>query len=320
MWTVRIVALPSRIAPRGAPSSFGCAWISSTWAAPAPRVLERRMRRALELDRDRRLAPRLPSQAHVERRVGPPPVVDIASPRRRPRRSAPRDSFAPPRPRRNPRAAPADHVWLRARRVQRLQHLHLLVAHRVRRELNRRLHRRDRERRRSRWFLEMSADRAATDRSTRRAPRCRSSRSCIEARAGYYEVGRRDPRHFPRTICCSSSRSRRCSSPIDFTATRCEREGEGAEGDAHAGPEARRPGQYGPGFVEARRCPATARSRALRRDTITTRSSRRSCTSTTGAGPRPRSTCATGAARRREMMIAIEFRRRLHPPFEGGAG
>src|SRR5205807_5225114 len=42
------------------------------------RLLERRVRRALELDRDRRLTPREAlAGPDVERRVGPAPVVDV---------------------------------------------------------------------------------------------------------------------------------------------------------------------------------------------------------------------------------------------------
>ncbi len=116
---------------------------------PSPAsVLERRVRRALELDRDRRLAPRQAlAGADVERRVGPAPVVDVelgatyvsvVESGATPFSSRYDDDLL----RLDPAAAvlAADDA-LRAGRVQRPQHLHLLVAHAVGGEVDRRLHR-----------------------------------------------------------------------------------------------------------------------------------------------------------------------------------
>ena len=114
--------------------------------------LERRVRRALELDRDRRLAPREPlAGPDVERRVRPPPVVDVelrgdVGVRLRARVDAGllavREHLLPLDP---AAAVLAPDDRLRPRRVHRAQHLHLLVPHRVRREVDRRLHRGERE-------------------------------------------------------------------------------------------------------------------------------------------------------------------------------
>src|SRR5438477_668426 len=116
------------------------------------RLLERRMRRALELDRDRRLAACEPlPHAHVERRVRPAPVVDVELRRDERLRhrigsdalllAVARDAFA------LDVAAPVlpAHDRLGPGRVERLQHLHLLAVHGVRLEVDRRLHRGQRE-------------------------------------------------------------------------------------------------------------------------------------------------------------------------------
>ena len=157
MCTVRIVIpCPGTLAPIASETpSFGWTWISSTFgrSPSAGAVLERRMRRPLELDRDRRLAPREPlAHPDVERRVGPAPVVDEELRRdERLGHRVGRDALllaiaaAPPRPRRS-----RGPYWPRTTcfgpgRVHRLQHLHLLVAHGVGGEVDRRLHRGDRD-------------------------------------------------------------------------------------------------------------------------------------------------------------------------------
>ena len=113
---------------------------------------EWRMWSALELNRDRRLAPREPlAHPHVERRVGPAPVVDEELRRdvglgHRVVRDAGllairHDLLALDEP---GTVLAADHR-LRAWGVQRAQHLHLLVPHRIGGEIDRRLHRRQRK-------------------------------------------------------------------------------------------------------------------------------------------------------------------------------
>ena len=110
------------------------------------------MRRALELDPDRRLAACEPlARPYVDRRVGPAPVVDeeLRSDvgfRHRARIDAlllaiSGHDLALDVAR--PVLAPDD--VLRARRVHRPQHLHLLVSHRVGGEVDRRLHRGQRD-------------------------------------------------------------------------------------------------------------------------------------------------------------------------------
>ena len=110
------------------------------------------MRRTLELDRDRGLASREPlAHAYVERRICPAPVVDVELRRHVGLRHRPWvngvllavtahllafDEAAP---------VLAAHYRLRTGRVHRTQHLHLLVAHGLRREVDRRLHGGDRE-------------------------------------------------------------------------------------------------------------------------------------------------------------------------------
>ena len=187
MCTVRIVIpCPGTFAPIASDTpSFGCTWISSTFGRrpSAGAVLERRMRRALELDRDRRLAAGEPlAHAHVERRVGPAPVVDEELRRdERLGHRVGRDALllavrrAPPAPSTNPRPVLPAHDVLRPRRVQRLQHLHLLVAHRVGGEVDRRLHRRDRDAAAAGGSGRCRGSRRRA-RSSRRAPRCRSTR------------------------------------------------------------------------------------------------------------------------------------------------
>ena len=102
------------------------------------RLRERRVRRALELDRDRRLAPRRAAcpcarrtacrpSASCRRRASRRRTSRSSSPARRP---APRGSRAPPRPRRSPRPYWPRTTCFGPGRVQRAQHLHLLVAHR----------------------------------------------------------------------------------------------------------------------------------------------------------------------------------------------
>ena len=129
---------------------------------------ERRVRRALELDRDRRLAPREPlAHAHVERRVGPAPVVDeeLGGDVRLGHRvvldtvllTVGRHLLALDEP---GAILTADH-GLRPGRVQRAQHFHLLVANRVGGEVDRRLHRRQREQLQQ-VVLEDVANRAGT--------------------------------------------------------------------------------------------------------------------------------------------------------------
>ena len=107
------------------------------------------MRRALELDGDRRLAPsQALSRAHVERHVCPAPVVDVelGGDVRLGHRvagdalllsiAAHLDALDEPAP-----VLAADDA-LRPGRVQRAQHLHLLVPDGVGGEVDRRLHRR----------------------------------------------------------------------------------------------------------------------------------------------------------------------------------
>src|SRR6266540_4236505 len=115
-------------------------------------LLERRMRCALELDRDRRLPPREPlSHTHVEGCVRPAPVVDV---------ELRGDVGVRGRLRVDPllfavaghllaldEAAPvlSAHDRFRTGRVHCAQDLYLLVPDGVGREVDRRLHRRDRE-------------------------------------------------------------------------------------------------------------------------------------------------------------------------------
>ena len=82
MWTVRsIIPWPGTLAANSSETpSSGWMWQTSTFGRrpSSSDDLERRVRRALELDRDRRLAPRQAlAGADVERRVGPAPVVDV---------------------------------------------------------------------------------------------------------------------------------------------------------------------------------------------------------------------------------------------------
>ena len=135
--------------------SSGWMWRSRTFGRSVVGVhrAERGVRSALELDRDRRLAPRQTlAGPDVERRVGPAPVVDeeLRGDERLGRRVG-RDpgllagSRAPRSPSTKPGPYwPADDV-LRAGRVDGAQHLDLLVADGVGREVDRRLHRRQRD-------------------------------------------------------------------------------------------------------------------------------------------------------------------------------
>ena len=140
----------------------------------------------------------------------------------------------------------------------------------------------------------------------------------IEGRAALLRAGGRDPRHLPEPPAPARRADRDGAADRLHRRLGAQREGEGAELDPHAGPEVRRPRPVrARSSSRARRCPATARSRASRPTRPPRPSSPRSSTSTTGAGPTRRSTCGWGSAcPRRETTIAIQFKRAPHPPFE----
>ena len=131
-------------------SRFGSIW-------PHRRPIEEEQRRAPELDHDLRAAPGEPlAGPQVERHAGPAPVLHEQLQRgvrlgRRGRRDL---GLAAVRPGRAGRSISPSPYWPRTvrsrissgrHRPDRLEHLHLLVADRVGRERDRRLHRDERE-------------------------------------------------------------------------------------------------------------------------------------------------------------------------------
>ena len=157
MCTVRIdIPAPGTFAPIASETpSSGWTWISSTFGrSPSPAIASNGGCGALlELDRDRRLAPREPlARPHVERRVRPAPVVDVElrgdvrlGQRVRVDARLLAVRRAPPRPRRSRgRTARGRPTSARACASTRSTFT-FSFAHRVGGEVDRRLHRRQRE-------------------------------------------------------------------------------------------------------------------------------------------------------------------------------
>ena len=143
----------------------------------------------------------------------------------------------------------------------------------------------------------------------------------IEGRAGYYEAGRRDPRHLPEPPAAAARDHGDGAADRLHRRLGAEREGEGAEVAAHAGAEARRARAVRPrASSRGRRCAAIARRTA---------SPRRSLTETFVAAKlfvdnwrwadTPFYVRMGKRLARRETTIAIQFKRAPHPPFEDGA-
>ena len=157
MFTGRILMrVPGIFAPSCSDTpSLGCTVSTSWFGLHAERAVlaEGEMRDGLQRDRDLGdLARQALAGAQVERHARPAPVVDLQAQRRvglgrRARRARPplRGSPAPPRRRQCPAPYCArtaiSGISSARRRVDRVQHLDLLVAHLFGREADRRLHR-----------------------------------------------------------------------------------------------------------------------------------------------------------------------------------
>ena len=87
----------------------------------------------------------------------------------------------------------------------------------------------------------------------------------IEGRAGFYESAGRDPRHLPEPPAAAARADGDGAADRLHGRLGAQREGEGAEVDAHAGAEVGRPRPVRGGVRRGRsRCPATARRTASR--------------------------------------------------------
>ena len=182
MCTVRIdIPCPGTLAPIASDEALVRLDVDQEHVRAQPldrRLLERRVRRPLELDRDRRLAPRRAACPSARRTACRPSAScrRRASRRRtsrsssRARRPPPRGSRAPRRPRRSRARTGPRTTDFGPGRVQRAQHLDLLVADRVGGEVARRLHRGEREQLQQ-VVLEDVADRAGLLVEAGRGPR-----------------------------------------------------------------------------------------------------------------------------------------------------
>ena len=148
----------------------------------------------------------------------------------------------------------------------------------------------------------------------------------IEGRAGFYESAGRDPRHLPEPPAPAAGADGDGAADRLHRRLGAQREGEGAEVDAHARAEVGRPRavrRAGSSRDRGARLPRGGRASRPARSPRPT--SRRSSTSTTGAGPTRPSTSgpASGsrAARRRSRSSssALRIRRSRRSPATGSA-